>query len=118
FSTGDGHAAQGDGEVSVMAIEAPMERCDLTLNLVPDLRLTTPRAHTPAGWVTLAFHEDLDEAIGIALEAMLDLMKELYGYERQMALALASVAAEVRITQLVNVGVRGVHVLLPHGAIR
>lgn len=118
FSTGDGHAAQGDGEVSVMAIEAPMERCDLTFNLVPDLHLTTPRAHTPAGWITLAFHENLDEAIGIALDAMLDLMKELYGYERQMALALTSVAAEVRITQLVNAGVRGVHVLLPHGAIR
>jgi acetamidase/formamidase len=45
-------------------------------------------------------------------------MKEFYGYERQMALALASVVAEVRITQLVNAGVRGVHVLLPHGAIR
>jgi acetamidase/formamidase len=118
FSTGDGHATQGDGEVSVMAIEAPMERCELTFDLLSDMHLNLPRANTPAGWVTLAFHEDLDEAIGLALEAMLDLMKEMYGYERQMALALASVAAEVRITQLVNAGVRGVHVLLPHGAIR
>jgi acetamidase/formamidase len=118
FSTGDGHAAQGDGEVSVMAIEAPMERCELTFDLLPDLHLTTPRANTPSGWITLAFHEDLDEAIGIALEAMLDLMGELYGYERQMALALASVVVDVRITQLVNAGVRGVHAFLPHGAIR
>lgn len=118
FSTGDGHAAQGDGEVSVMAIEAPMQRCELTFDLLPDLHLTTPRANTPSGWITLAFHEDLDEAIGIALEAMLDLMGELYGYERQMALALASVVVDVRITQLVNAGVRGVHAFLPHGAIR
>jgi acetamidase/formamidase len=118
FSVGDGHGAQGDGEVSVMAIECPMQVCELTFDLLPDLHLTTPRANTPAGWITLAFHEDLDEAIGIALDNMLDLMKELYGYERQMALALASLVVDVRITQLVNAGVRGVHALLPHGSIR
>jgi acetamidase/formamidase len=118
FSTGDGHGAQGDGEVSQMAIECPMERCDLTFDLLPDMHLTTPRANTPAGWMTLAFHEDLDEAIGIALNAMLDLMDELYGYERQTALALASVVVDVHITQLVNAGVRGVHALLPHEGIR
>lgn len=117
FSTGDGHARQGDGEVSVMAVECPMERCQLTFDLLPDLHLTTPRAHTPAGWLTFGFHEDLDEAIGIALNAMLDLMNELHGYDRQMALALASLVVDVRITQLVN-GVRGIHALLPHNAVQ
>lgn len=117
FSTGDGHARQGDGEVSVMAIECPVERCDLTFELLPDLRLTTPRANTPAGWITFGFHESLDEAVGLALDAMLNLMSERYEMERQMALALASLVVDMRITQLVN-GVRGVHAVLPHGAIR
>jgi acetamidase/formamidase len=116
FSAGDGHAAQGDGEVSVMAIEAPMERCDLTFNLLPDLHLTTPRAESASGWMTFGFHEDLDEAIGQALNAMLDLMGEQYNIGKQEALALASITVDMRITQLVN-GVRGVHAVLPHGAI-
>jgi acetamidase/formamidase len=117
FSAGDGHAAQGDGEVSVMAIEAPMERCDLTFNLLPDLHLTTPRAESASAWMTFGFHEDLDEAIGQALNAMLDLMGEQYNIGKQEALALASITVDMRITQLVN-GVRGVHAVLPHRAIR
>ena len=39
FSAGDGHAAQGDGEVSQLAIEAPVERAELTLSLRDDLQL-------------------------------------------------------------------------------
>ena len=53
-----------------------------------------------------------------ALEAMLDLMIEQYGLERQDAVALASVAVDLRITQLVNAGVLGVHALLREGALR
>jgi len=65
----------------------------------------------------LGFHEDLDEALVIALESMLTLMKRLHGLERLDALALASLTVDMCITQVVN-GVRGVHALLPHGAIR
>src|SRR6266568_6194606 len=57
FSVGDGHGVQGDGEVSGVAIECPMERVELGFALHEDLALATPRAYTPAGWVTLAFHE-------------------------------------------------------------
>ena len=42
-----------------------------------DMPLTTPRAATPAGWLTLGFHEDLHEAMAIALDAMLELMREV-----------------------------------------
>jgi acetamidase/formamidase len=117
FSVGDGHAAQGDGEVSSTAIECPMELVELRFELVPDLRLATPRANTPAGWLTLGFAEDLREASLRALEAMLDLMGERFGLGRQDALTLASVAVDLRVTQLVNGGMLGVHALLPHGAI-
>ena len=117
FSVGDGHAIQGDGEVSGVAIECPMERVDLTFHLRNDLHLTTPRAHTPSGWITLGFHENLHEASVLALEAMLDLMGEHYHLPRPQALALASLVVDLHVTQNAN-GVLGVHAVLPHEAIR
>ena len=118
FSVGDGHAVQGDGEVSVLAIECPMERVELTFQLLPDMPLHSPRASTPAGWVTLGLHEDLNEATYLALGTMLDLMQEQDpALTRSDALALASLVVDLRVTQIVN-GVRGVHAVLPHGAIR
>ncbi len=117
FSVGDGHAAQGDGEVSVTAIECPIERVVLTFDLLSDLHLATPRAHTPAGWLTFGFHEDLNEATFMALAAMIDLIAEQYAVERAQALGLASAVVDLRITQIVN-GVKGVHAVLPHGAIK
>lgn len=117
FSTGDGHAAQGDGEVSGTGIECPMERVDLTFFLRDDLHLATPRANTPAGWLTLGFHDDLHEATFIALNAMLDFLCQQYSLKRPEALALASSTIDLRITQIVN-SVYGVHAVLAHGAIR
>jgi len=115
ISVGDGHGLQGDGESSGTAIECPMERADLTFHLHPDLTIATPRAETPEGWLTFGFDEDLDEAMAIALGAMLDLIGEQYELGRREALALASLLVDLRITQVVN-GVRGVHAVLSHSA--
>jgi len=117
FSVGDGHAAQGDGEVSTTAIECPMERVTLTFSLHDGPPLRTPRANTAVGWITLGFHEDLLEANMLALDAMLDLMMEQYKLSRLEALGMASLVVDMRATQIVN-GVRGVHAVLPHGAIK
>jgi acetamidase/formamidase len=116
-SVGDGHAVQGDGEACVTAIECPMNRVDITFYVHKELSLSTPRAETPAGWITFGFDEDLNEATMIALEAMLDLMSERYGMSRLEALGMASLVVDLRITQIVN-EVRGVHALLAHGAVR
>ena len=117
FSAGDGHARQGDGEVSQLAIECPLERVELTLDVRDDLRLSTPIAWTPEAWITLGFDEDLDEAAALALDAMLELMSREHGLERRDALALATAAVDLHVTQLVNVA-RGVHAVLRHDAIR
>jgi acetamidase/formamidase len=116
-SVGDGHAAQGDGEVCGTAIECPMERVELTYRVRDDLHLQTPRAHTPAGWLTFGFDRNLNQATVIALNAMLDLMSEQRGLSRTDALALASVVVDLRITQVAN-DVWGVHAVLPHGSIQ
>jgi acetamidase/formamidase len=117
LSVGDGHAVQGDGEVGCPALECPMDLVDLTISVREDIQITMPRAKTPTSWITMGFHEDLNEATTIALDGMLCLMKELFGYERKEALAIASLVVDLRITQIVN-GVRGVHAVLPHGAVK
>jgi len=115
FSTGDGHAAQGDGEVSRTAIECPIEDVRLTFQLYPDMHITTPRASTRTCWLTFGFDESLNIASQIALDAMLDLMVEERNVSRADAFALASVVVDLRITQIAN-KVLGVHAVLPHGA--
>src|SRR5438876_11141859 len=116
FSAGDGHARQGDGEVSQLAIECPLERAIVTLDVRDDLRLEWPIARIDGAWITFGFDEDLDEAAAIAIEGMLDLMEREHGLERRDALALASVVVDLRVTQLVN-GAQGVHAILRDDAI-
>jgi acetamidase/formamidase len=117
LSAGDGHAAQGDGEVSQLAIEAPIERAVLTLSVRDDLRLEWPLAWTPDAWLTFGFDEDLDEAAAIAIDGMLALLEREHGLARREALALASVVVDLRVTQLVN-GSRGIHARIAHDALR
>lgn len=81
FSVGDGHASQGDGEISCQAIECPMEKVDLTFN-VRHMNLTMPRAKTQSGWITFGFHEDLNEATAQAMDGMLELMGDMFGLNR------------------------------------
>jgi acetamidase/formamidase len=110
FSAGDGHAAQGDGEVAGTAIECAMERAELTFHL-SDLPITTPTAITPTHWITMGLDEDLDTAAINALNAMLDLLQTELGLSRRDALAYAGVHVDLRITQIVN-ETKGVHAVL------
>lgn len=114
FSAGDGHAAQGDGEVGGTAIECPMS-VEFTFDMA-DLGIDTPVADTPAGWVTMGVADTLDEASGIALEALFGLMSARLGLSRGDVVALASVVANLHVTQIVNRTV-GVHAVLPRGAL-
>ncbi len=112
LSAGDGHAAQGDGEVSGLGIESAFERVQLTLSVHTDLSLDGPIAQTPDAWLTFGFADEVDEAAIAALNSMLDLMERELAIGRKEALALASIAVDLRITQLVNAA-RGVHAVLP-----
>ena len=116
FSAGDGHALQGDGEVCGTAIECPAQ-AQLTLDVRDDLELRWPAARLSWGWATFGFDEDLDEAARIALDGMLDLMEREHSFEREEALALASLVVDLRVTQIAN-HVLGVHAVLPAGALR
>lgn len=117
LSLGDGHAAQGDGEVAGPALACPMEQVEVEIHLHHDLRLTMPRAHSALGWMTFGFHTDVNEAWAQATEEMLKLMTEQFSLSTKSALGLASLVVDLRITQVVN-GIRGVHAILPPNAIR
>ena len=110
FSAGDGHAAQGDGEVSGTAIEAPVE-AQLTLGVRDDLALEWPIARIDGAWLTFGFDEHLGRAATIAVDGMLELMEREHGLGHGDALALASVVVDLRVTQVVNQTL-GVHAVL------
>ena len=110
FSVGDGHGAQGDGEVCVTAIETGLIGT-FRLTVREDIALEWPRAETPTHVITMAFDPDLDDCVVIALRQMLDLVCDRSGIDRYQAYTLLSVAADLRITQVVN-GNKGVHLML------
>jgi acetamidase/formamidase len=110
FSVGDGHGAQGDGEVCITAIETGLVGT-FKLTARDDMKLEWPMAETPTHVITMAFDPDLDDCVVIALRQMLDLVCARAGLDRYQAYTLLSLAADLRITQVVN-GSKGVHVML------
>jgi acetamidase/formamidase len=116
LSAGDGHAAQGDGEVSGTAIECPLECAQLTIDVRSDLDLRSPIARTADAWIAFGFHQDLDLAAEECMATMLDLMERELGDDRKHALALASVAVDLHVTQIVN-DAKGIHAVLRDDAL-
>lgn len=110
-SFGDGHAVQGDGEVSLTALETSL-RGTVEIVLHKDRTLARPRAETPTHWITLGLHPDLDEAARIATREMVDFLVEERGLDRGDAYLLTSLAVDLAVTQLVD-GTKGVHAKLP-----
>jgi acetamidase/formamidase len=115
FSAGDGHALQGDGEVSGTAIEMPAT-ATLTLDLRDDLPLEWPIARSSGAWLSFGFDEHLGRAARIAVDGMLGVMERELGLPRGEALALASVVVDLRVTQVVNEAL-GVHAVLRDDAL-
>jgi acetamidase/formamidase len=116
FSVGDGHAAQGHGEVNLTAIETSL-RGTFRLGVEKKAHLKRPRAETPTHVITMAFDPDLDQAMVEALRDMIALVNRQSGLSRDDAYALCSLAADLKVTQVVN-GSRGVHCSLPRWALQ
>jgi acetamidase/formamidase len=112
---GDGHAAQGDGEVGGTAIECAMTST-VRVDLVRDAPLDAIHALTPAARITFGFDADLNRATAEALGSMLTWMQQLHGLERKHALALASSVVDLRVTQIAN-QTWGVHAVLALDAV-
>jgi acetamidase/formamidase len=112
LSIGDGHSAQGDGEIDVTAIETSMNGT-IQINLRKDLKFTNPIAETPTDIITLGFGETLDEAFEFALKQMITWLERFVGLSAEEAYVLCSLAVNFHITQVVNTPQKGVHGMLP-----
>jgi len=116
FSAGDGHAAQGDGEVSGTALETPVT-AEVTLDVRDDLPLEWPVARIDGAWLTFGFDPHLGRAARIAVDGMVALMGRELGVFGGDALVLASVGVDLHVTQVVNETL-GVHAVLRDDAFR
>lgn len=112
FEVGDGHAAQGDGEVDQTAIETSL-RGRLRLTVRKDMKLAWPRAETPTDYISMATDPDLTIATRGAIAEMIDFLVAEKHLTRHQAYQLVSIAGNVAVTQLVDKPNHGVHVRLP-----
>jgi len=119
FYTGDPHAAQGDGEVALTALEHSMR---------PTFRLTVlkpgdeglpvsgdivhPVAETEDYWIAIGLNEDLDEAMKEAVRQSIGLLTGRYEMDRATALAYLSAGVDFEVSQVVD-KTKGVHALIP-----
>jgi acetamidase/formamidase len=111
FEVGDGHAAQGDGEVDQTAIETSL-RGRLQLTVRKGMKLAWPRAETATDYLTMGTDEDLVKATKTAIQEMIDFLVAEKKLDKTAAYQLTSIAGNVAITQLVD-GKVGVHVKMP-----
>ena len=111
FQAGDGHAAQGNGEVDITALETSLTG---TFEFILHKQQTTayPRAETPTAFIAMGFDDDLSNATRKALRNMIDFLVAAKGMTRDDAYMLVSVAGDVEITELVDRN-KGVHVVMP-----
>jgi len=110
LSIGDGHAAQGDGEVSGTAIETSLaSTLQITLRKTRPLRYA--RIETATHMITVGLDVDLDEAARIATREMIEYLVTEKGMSRDDAYVLCSAAVDLRVSQTVDV-TKGVHAML------
>lgn len=110
---GDPHFAQGDGEVAGTALEAPL-RAVIRLDLLPGAAPPSglPYGETADAWLVLGLHEDLDEAVRIAVRCALDVVERVTGADRATAFAWLSAVGDVGVSQVVD-GTKGAHLAIP-----
>jgi acetamidase/formamidase len=110
---GDAHCRQGNGEVNLTALECAYREIVLQLIVRKDLRLQWPRAETPTHWILMGFDEDLDRAMTNAVRETVDFLatQTMVPLSRHEAYSLASLVADCRVTQVVDIR-KGVHCLV------
>jgi acetamidase/formamidase len=107
LSIGDGHAMQGDGEVTGTALETSL-RGTFELRVRKGPRLRWPRAETPTHYIAMGLNEDLDEAVRLATREMVEFLVAEKGLSRDEAYMLCSLSADLHVTQAVD-ATKGVH---------
>jgi acetamidase/formamidase len=110
--TGDSHAAQGNGEVNLTAIETAYKEFNITPTVLKDMKLDMPRIETPTHWITMGFDRDLNLAWNGALQQTQKFLGEQRRLSADAAAALMPTVSDCRVSQVVNIK-KGIHCLTP-----
>ncbi len=110
LSIGDGHGLQGDGEVTVTALETSL-RGSVQIFVRKGKPIHWPRAETPTHFITMGLNTDLDEAARMATREMIEFLVSEKHMSRDEAYTLCSLGVDLRVTQLVD-QTKGVHAML------
>jgi acetamidase/formamidase len=110
--TGDSHAVQGDGEISLTALETAMQEVLIQIVLHKQKNFQWPVAETATHWITVGLDKDLNTAMALAARNAIDFLASRAKLTPHDAYALCSIAASFRVTQVVDI-VRGVHAMIP-----
>jgi len=110
--SGDSHAAQGNGEINLTAIETAFNELSLTIEVIKGRPQNWPRIETPTHWITVGYDRDLNKALDILVEETTEFLMQQRGITREQAAALVSSLADVRIAEVVN-QLKGVYAMLP-----
>jgi acetamidase/formamidase len=110
--TGDSHAAQGNGEVNLTAVETAYKEMSVTLEVLKKMKLDFPRIETPKSWITMGFDQDLNKALEFVKEQTAKFLAEQRKMSTDDAAKLMHEVSDCRISQVVNIK-KGIHCLNP-----
>ena len=111
---GDAHCRQGNGEVNLSGLECAYREIVMQLIVRKDMKLEWPRMETKTHWILMGFDEDLNKAMVNAVRETVDFLskQKMVPMDRYEAYNLASLAADCRVTQVVDIR-KGVHCMVP-----
>ncbi len=110
--TGDSHAAQGNGEVNLTAVETAFHEISLTIAVEKNKKLEWPKIERAKDWITMGFDEDLNKALDNAKSETTKFLAEQRTLKPEQALALMPKVSDCRVTQVVDIK-KGVHCINP-----
>lgn len=110
--SGDSHAAQGNGEVNLTAIETAFKELNMSVEVIKNRKLDMPRIETDKSWITVGFDRDLNLGLDGAKSQTVKFISEQRGISADAAAKLMPSVSDCRVSQVVNVK-KGVHCITP-----
>jgi acetamidase/formamidase len=111
---GDSHCRQGNGEVSLTALECSYKEIRIQPIVRKDMKIEWPRAETKTHWIFMGFDEDLNKSMVNATREAVNWLAEqkMVPLNRYEAYSIVSMVGDCRVSQVVDVR-KGVHCMIP-----
>jgi acetamidase/formamidase len=106
--TGDSHAAQGNGEINLTALETAYKEMNVTVDVIKNTPLEWPRIETKGAWITVGIDRDLNKALEILTSETSKLLMEQRKLDKDQAAKSMMASWDCRVSQVVDVN-KGLH---------